>query len=58
MDHLSYNSGEEKTRFRATSVGGGTPNAGLTIKQGDACMTATDHYTFPYSKFQYIGGAK
>lgn len=33
MDRLSYNSGEKQTRFRATSVGGGTPNAGLTISE-------------------------
>lgn len=33
MDRLSYNSEEVLTRFRATSVGGGTPNAGLTITE-------------------------
>lgn len=57
MDRLSYNSGEKQTRFRATSAGGETPNAGLTLTQGDACMIATIHFTFPYLVSQGFGGA-
>lgn len=55
---MRYNRGVGKSGFPATSAGGGTPNAGLTINKELACMTARIHCIYPILIRQAKGGVQ